>query len=77
LFAARRKWFEDAMARMQSRSMALWWIPAGSIPAVDQAKQRLTHLTAHGPSPAAFTFKQRFAADGTALSIVATSQANS
>src|ERR1043166_297809 len=36
---------------------ALWWVPAGHIPSVDEAKQRLAHLEAHGPSQFAFTFK--------------------
>lgn len=71
LFAARKKWFDDAMARMQSRSMALWWIAAGSTPSVEEAQTRLAHLTAHGSSATAFTFKQRFAADGTALAVAA------
>lgn len=67
LFANRKKWFDDAMARMQSRSMALWWIPAGHIPGVDEAKQRLRQLTAEGPTAAAFTFKQRFSPEGVQL----------
>jgi len=36
--------------------LALWWIPAGSIPTVADAEQRITHLRAHGPTPYAFTF---------------------
>jgi hypothetical protein len=67
LFAARKKWFDDAMERMQSRSMALWWIPAGTFPVVQDGKERLAHLTAHGPSPKAFTFKQRFSPKGKRL----------
>lgn len=72
LFAARKKWFDDAMARMQSRSMALWWIPAGTVPGVQEAKDRLAHLTANGPSAMAFTFKQRFSPDGAAISFAVT-----
>ena len=68
LFAKRRKWFADAMSAMHSRSMALWWIPAGQIPSADEAKQRLASLTSDGPSPYAFTFKQRFAANGERIS---------
>jgi Domain of unknown function (DUF3291) len=67
LFANRKKWFDDAMARMQSRSMALWWIPAGHIPTVEEAKQRLQQLTKDGPTSAAFTFKQRFSPEGVLL----------
>jgi hypothetical protein len=72
LFANRKKWFDDAMARMQSRSMVLWWIPAGHIPTVDEAKQRLTQLTKDGPTSAAFTFKQRFSPEGMRLVSAAT-----
>lgn len=67
LFAQRHKWFDDAMSVMHSRSVALWWIPAGQTPAVADAKQRLAHITANGPSAFAFTFKQRFAASGERL----------
>jgi hypothetical protein len=42
---------------------ALWWIPNGHLPRVDEAKKRLAHLDAHGPTPFAFTFKNPFPAD--------------
>ena len=51
----RREWFE----RIETH-MVLWWVPAGHIPSVDEALERLTHLRAHGPTPYAFTFKVRF-----------------
>lgn len=40
--------------------LALWWIPAGHEPSVEEADARLDHLREHGPTPHAFTFKQRF-----------------
>jgi hypothetical protein len=40
--------------------LVLWWIPAGTIPTIPDALERLGHLRAHGPTPAAFTFRQRF-----------------
>ena len=43
--------------------MVLWWIPAGTIPTIEEAKERLEHLRDHGPTPLAFTFKERFAPD--------------
>ena len=49
----RQEWFE----RMQQNFLALWWAPAGHKPSVDEAKKRLAHLDAHGPSQYAFTFK--------------------
>ena len=56
IFRRRRAWFENFGAPY----MALWWIPAGTIPTPDDAKERLEHLTAHGPTPYAFTFKERY-----------------
>jgi hypothetical protein len=52
----RREWFE----RFESTYLGLWWVPAGTLPTVDDAKLRLASLDAHGPTPYAFTFKQRF-----------------
>lgn len=51
----RREWFE----RMRMY-MALWWVPAGHVPAPAEARARLEHLQEHGPTPFAFTFKVRF-----------------
>lgn len=53
LLRQRHAWFEK-LADVYS---ALWWVPAGHIPSVDEAKQRLAHLEKHGPSQFAFTFK--------------------
>src|SRR3954447_16294565 len=43
----RREWFE----RFESTYMALWWLPAGELPTVEDAKSRLASLDAHGPTP--------------------------
>lgn len=40
--------------------LCLWWIPEGTIPAVEEGVARLDHLRAYGPSPTAFTFRHRF-----------------
>lgn len=61
---ARRDWFEP-LARP---SFVLWWVPAGHRPSVVEARARLEHLTAHGPTARAFTFKVRFDPDGAAFS---------
>ena len=53
----RRDWFE----KMDRPHMALWWIPAGTLPTVADAKERLAVLEANGPTAAAFTFRERFA----------------
>jgi hypothetical protein len=40
--------------------MALWWVPAGHLPTIGEAEERLAHLRVHGPTPHAFTIKHRF-----------------
>ena len=54
----RKEWF----VLLPGPYMVLWWIPAGMIPTVEEAKRRLDHLAAHGPTATAFTFKVRFPA---------------
>jgi hypothetical protein len=44
--------------------MALWWVPAGHIPGIDEATKRIAHLEKHGPMQFAFTFKIIFPPDG-------------
>ncbi len=56
VMAQRRSWF----ARFEGPYMALWWVPAGHIPTVEEARERLEHLQAHGPTPVAFNFKMPF-----------------
>lgn len=59
----RREWAE----RMLEAYVVLWWVPAGVIPTLDEAKERLEHLRANGPTPQAFTFKKRFSPDEAAV----------
>ncbi len=49
----RRQWFEH----FAGVAMAMWWVPVGHLPGVDEAKKRLAHLDEHGPSQFAFGFK--------------------
>ncbi|MGB0098373.1 MAG: DUF3291 domain-containing protein [Solirubrobacteraceae bacterium] len=35
-------------------------VPAGHIPTVAEAEERIEHLCEHGPTPFAFTFARRF-----------------
>jgi hypothetical protein len=53
LLRDRRNWFEH----FAGSSLAMWWVPPGTIPTIEEAKLRLAHLEAHGPSEYAFTFK--------------------
>ena len=52
----RKRWFEP----IEGPILALWWIPAGHIPSVAEALDRLAHLKAHGPTRYAFTFRAPF-----------------
>lgn len=49
--ARRREWFAPG-----SSAVALWWIRAGDLPTIDDAKRRMEFLARHGPSPYAFRF---------------------
>jgi Domain of unknown function (DUF3291) len=55
----RQQWFE----KFAGVYIALWWVPHGHTPSIDEAKKRLAHLTTHGPNQFAFTFKQPFPPD--------------
>ena len=56
LIRQRRQWFQS----FAGAQVALWWVPAGCLPEIDEAKQRLAHLDRHGPTPFAFTFQAIF-----------------
>ena len=58
LLRQREQWFE----RFAGTFMALWWVPVGHIPGIDEAKKRLAHLAERGPTEFAFTFKVSFPA---------------
>ncbi len=58
LLRQRHEWFE----KFSGAYAALWWVPAGHLPGIDEAKQRLAYLDAHGPTQYAFTMQTPFAA---------------
>jgi heme-degrading monooxygenase HmoA len=60
VYAARKRWFGEALAVIGGHALALWWIPADSLPTMQDAKQKLALITERGPTPEAFLFKQRF-----------------
>jgi enamine deaminase RidA (YjgF/YER057c/UK114 family) len=64
-FRRRAEWFE----KYPTAYTALWWVPAGHRPSVDDAKARLAHLDAHGPTPFAFTFAKPFGPPSERLNI--------
>jgi len=59
LLKQREQWFE----KFAGPYLALWWVPAGHLPGVDEAKKRIAHLDKHGPTQFAFTFKNVFPPD--------------
>ena len=56
IFKRRKEWF-DKMSQMH---MALWFVPEGHQPGVDEATERLDHIRLHGETPYAFSFKKKF-----------------
>jgi hypothetical protein len=56
VMSQRRKWFEKPAGAF----MALWWLPAGTLPTAEEGMERLALLDRRGPTPEAFTFKQPY-----------------
>lgn len=53
----RREWF---LPMDDLPILTMWWIPAGHIPTLDEARERVEHLAANGPSAYAFSFRPTF-----------------
>ena len=58
VLSRRKEWF----ARLETPSLALWWLPVGTRPPIEDGLERLDHLARHGPNERAFTFKAGFPA---------------
>lgn len=56
IFKRRKEWFQ----KMDSMYMVMWYVPAGKIPSVEEALERLIYLREHEATPYAFTFKKSF-----------------
>jgi hypothetical protein len=52
----RREWF----AHLGEAITALWWVPAGERPTVQDAEKRLTLLREKGPTGESFTLRRTF-----------------
>lgn len=52
----RKQWFE----KLAIPHLALWWIPAGQVPTLEEARRALLCMDAHGSSERAFTFARPF-----------------
>jgi heme-degrading monooxygenase HmoA len=61
----RRDWFEPS----DQATMALWWLPAGELPTVTEAKARLEHLRQFGSTSQAFLFHQPFPVPAASVSL--------
>ena len=57
----RREWFEPMTA-----FIALWWIPAGHLPSIDEGMTRIRLIERQGPSAEAFLFRHPFPPPGAA-----------
>ncbi|MDQ7907366.1 DUF3291 domain-containing protein [Phytohabitans sp. ZYX-F-186] len=55
----RREWFSHEGL---GSHLVLWWIPAGTLPTLDEARERLALLDRDGPGPAAFTLREPYPA---------------
>jgi hypothetical protein len=60
----RREWFHPTGAEPHQ---VLWWLPAGELPTLDEARTRLDRLARTGPTPEAFTFRHPFPVPAQAL----------
>jgi hypothetical protein len=58
----RAEWFQLPKAAFQ----VMWWIPAGHIPTVEEAVERLELLREQGPTPSAFGFRDGYAPEDAA-----------
>jgi hypothetical protein len=58
-YVRRAQWFE----KPAEPHYVLWWIPAGHVPTLEEAKERLDHYRQHGATPHAFWFGKLFPAE--------------
>ncbi|WP_020598811.1 DUF3291 domain-containing protein [Spirosoma panaciterrae] len=56
----RAEWFH----RFGTVYMALWWVPAGHLPTVQEAVDKLAYLQENGTTELAFDFKKTYAPPG-------------
>ena len=56
LLQDREAWFTKIVQAHQ----ALWWVPAGHQPTIEEGKERLEELQQHGPTARAFNFAQPY-----------------
>ena len=59
----KKEWFET----VSEQTYALWWVPVGHYPTVQEAKNKLALLNSKGETEQAFTFKNEFEAPQSAI----------
>ena len=52
----RKNWF----FKVGEATTALWWIPAGTIPTLEDAESKIRYLRKNGPSPLAFDISKKY-----------------
>lgn len=62
----RRDWFYPVV----EATTALWWVPTGTRPTVDEAEDRVRHLRQHGPTKHAFNLRRHYPAPDAAARTV-------
>lgn len=60
ILSRKKEWFH----KMGEAHVVLWWVPAGHIPSIEEASNKLNLLRELGPTSEAFTFKRAFPAPG-------------
>jgi hypothetical protein len=58
LLNERHQWVDSIVGA----SVALWWIPIGQRPTIEESAKRLRSVRQHGPTPYAFTIRKAFPA---------------
>lgn len=61
LLKQRKEWME----KVDGPSLALWWLPAGQLPTLEDARRALQSLAEKGSTAEAFSFARPFAAPST------------
>lgn len=52
----RKEWFQ----KFGKASTAMWWIPAGQVPTLEEAVEKLDYLQQNGPSQLVFDLRNKF-----------------
>ncbi len=56
LIKSRKAWFD----KLPGAHQALWWVPKGHIPSIEEGKSKLDCISQNGPSREAFNFAKHF-----------------